>query len=179
MYRSDFARSSTDFYPVFVAYLTGGFPRGTLRMQAPVCLHLCRQGASIAKKERTSSAAKRNFPLHPRLIHSSVWKSLRPDDYRILQVSRALIQPLRCLKNSTCRNRFSASAFVLYGPPRFFPFSDRTLYPSFTFLITIGLRDMPQPFDYPATRSAAPVREITPRIAAAKVPKYYFRRKST
>src|SRR6202034_1944499 len=35
--------------------------------------------------------------------------------------------PLRCLKNSTCRRRFSASALLLYGPPRFFPFSDSTL----------------------------------------------------
>jgi hypothetical protein len=29
--------------------------------------------------------------------------------------------PFWCLKNSTCRNRFNASAFVLYGPPRFRP----------------------------------------------------------
>lgn len=28
-----------------------------------------------------------------------------------------------------------ASAFVLYGPPKFFPFSDKTLYPLFTFRI--------------------------------------------
>src|ERR1700730_5893372 len=42
---------------------------------------------------------------------------------------------LRCLKNSTCRRRFSASSLLLYGPPKFFPFSDTTLYPSFTFLI--------------------------------------------
>jgi uncharacterized membrane protein YtjA (UPF0391 family) len=40
------------------------------------------------------------------------------------------------LKYSTWRNRFSASPFVLYGPPKFFfPFSDSTLYPPFTFLI--------------------------------------------
>jgi hypothetical protein len=34
---------------------------------------------------------------------------------------------LLCLKNSTWRSLFSASALVLYGPPRFFPFSDNTL----------------------------------------------------
>jgi len=43
--------------------------------------------------------------------------------------------PVRCLKNSTWRRRFFAALFVVYGPPRFFPFSDTTLYPSFTFRI--------------------------------------------
>jgi len=32
-----------------------------------------------------------------------------------------------CLKNSTCRSRFTASSLVLYGPPKFlFVFSERT-----------------------------------------------------
>jgi hypothetical protein len=54
---------------------------------------------------------------------------------------------LLCLKNSTWRNRFSASAFLLYGPPRFFPFSDNTLYPSFTLLTRFWRKtDCSQPF---------------------------------
>src|SRR5262249_1903357 len=40
-----------------------------------------------------------------------------------------------CLKYSTCRRRFSACALDLYGPPRFLPFSERTLYPPLTFRI--------------------------------------------
>src|SRR5712672_3014890 len=51
-------------------------------------------------------------------------------------IEREAVQPLRCLKNSTCLSRFSASFLVLYGPPRFFlPLSETTLYPSATFLI--------------------------------------------
>jgi hypothetical protein len=42
---------------------------------------------------------------------------------------------LLCLKYSTWRSRFAASSRVLYGPPKFFPFSEVTLYPAFTFLI--------------------------------------------
>lgn len=34
--------------------------------------------------------------------------------------------PLRCLKNSTCLNLFSASWRVLYGPPKLRPFSEST-----------------------------------------------------
>jgi hypothetical protein len=39
------------------------------------------------------------------------------------------------LKNSTWRNRFFAASKVLYGPPKFFPLLETTLYPAFTFLI--------------------------------------------
>jgi hypothetical protein len=42
---------------------------------------------------------------------------------------------LLCLKYSTWRSRLAASARVLYGPPKFFPFSEVTLNPAFTFLI--------------------------------------------
>jgi hypothetical protein len=57
-------------------------------------------------------------------------------------------QPLLCLKYSTCFNLFSASFFDLYGPPRFFPFSESTLYPPLTFLIicylaSVGIMEAP------------------------------------
>jgi len=44
-------------------------------------------------------------------------------------------QYLLRLKNSTWRNRFFAASKVLYGPPKFFPLLETTLYPAFTFLI--------------------------------------------
>ena len=59
--------------------------------------------------------------------------------------------PLRCLKNSTWRRRFWASSFVLYGPPRFFPLLETTLYPPFTFTIMPSLPDAHGPRNYRTT----------------------------
>jgi hypothetical protein len=64
-----------------------------------------------------------------------------------------LFHPFRCLKNSTCRRRFSACALDLYGPPMFFPLSESTLYPPFTFLIII----------FPPSISLAPIRDRSNR----------------
>src|SRR5580658_8066270 len=52
---------------------------------------------------------------------------------------------LLCLKYSTWRGRLAAAPRVLYGRPSFFPFSAKTLWPSFTFLITI----VPSTVNYP------------------------------
>lgn len=47
---------------------------------------------------------------------------------------------LLCLKNSTWRSLFLAASRVLYGPPKFFPLLETTLYPAFTFLIMFNPR---------------------------------------
>jgi hypothetical protein len=51
------------------------------------------------------------------------------DSLGIRQIADDLEKSVRfsMFEYSTCRSRFSAAFFVLYGPPRFFPPSDSTL----------------------------------------------------
>src|ERR1700722_20750132 len=107
----------------------------------------------------------------PRLLHRlALTTRSRSSNAMSLSFNRVIAQiyPLLCLKYSTWRSRLAASSRVFFGPPRFLPFSDVTLYPPFTFLIMFLSVESTQLFDETCSRINAVIPVVGARLLCTK-----------